>query len=223
MPDFDESTTLTLLALLFAAFALLMLFGLLRALRRRRPLRATTLVLGAGGFGLAAALCGSIALNLLTYQRLTQERSVAQLSFAQLAPQRFEVELRLADGSSRRLTLTGDEWQLDARVLKWSGLATVLGFDPLFRLERLSGRYLSAAQELSAARTVHGFAGGRGVDLWAAARLSDGWMPWVDALYGSAAYLPMRDGARYGVTISGSGLVARPLNEAAAAAIADWK
>ncbi len=118
--------------------------------------------------------------------------------------------------------LAGDEWQLDARVLKWSGLASVLGFEPLYRLERLSGRYLSALQELSAQRTVHTFADDDGFDLWGSARLS-GWIPWVDAVYGSAAYLPMRDGASYSVTVARSGLVARPLNEAATRAIADWQ
>ena len=42
-------------------------------------------------------------------------------------------------------------------------------------------------------------------------------MPWADALYGSAVYVPMSDGARYQVVVSQSGLVARPLNEAGAA------
>ena len=41
------------------------------------------------------------------------------------------------------------------------------------------------------------------------------WVPWLDALYGSATFLPMADGALYEIKVSQSGLVARPLNQAA--------
>jgi hypothetical protein len=41
-------------------------------------------------------------------------------------------------------------------------------------------------------------------------------------LYGSATYLPMADGADYEVTVSQSGLVARPLNDAARLAVGAW-
>ena len=123
----------------------------------------------------------------------------------------------------RRTQLAGDEWQLDARVLKWSGLATVLGFEPVYRLERLSGRYYSVAQERSARRTIESFTiVDSGFDLWSTLRLSDNWVPWVDAVFGSAAYLPMRDGAHFRVTIGSSGLLARPLNDSAIKAVADW-
>ena len=36
------------------------------------------------------------------------------------------------------------------------------------------------------------------------------WMPFVDAVYGSAVYLPMADGARYEVAITQSGFVGTP-------------
>lgn len=222
MPGIDETFNLTLWAVLSAALALLTAFAAVRALRRRKVIRASSLGLGTGGLVLMAALLGSVALNLHTYQRFTLEQEVAQLHFTLRAPQLFEVSVQFPDGGARRAELAGDEWQLDARVLKWSGFATLVGFEPVYRLERLSGRYYSAAQELTAPRTVESFAADRGLDLWSSARLSDGWIPWVDAVYGSAAYLPMRDGAQYTVTISTSGLIARPLNDTAVEAIADW-
>ena len=40
----------------------------------------------------------------------------------------------------------------------------------------------------------------------------------VDTLYGSGAYMPMADGARYEVRITQNGLIARPTNEVAAEA-----
>ena len=222
MSGIGETFSVTSLAALCAALALLTAFAMVRALRKRKAVRAGALGVGTGGFALVAALLGSLALNLHTYQRFTLEEDIAQLHFARLAPQLFEVSMQFPNGSRRRAELAGDEWQLDARVLKWSGLATLMGFESVYRLERLSGRYSDAAQELTGRRTVESFTTERGLDLWSVTRSSDRWIPWVDAVYGSATYLPMSDGAQYTVSITNSGLLARPLNDTAIKAVAGW-
>jgi hypothetical protein len=57
-----------------------------------------------------------------------------------------------------------------------------------------------------------------GIDLWTWAQDHPGWLPFVDSIYGSATYLPMVDGARYQVSLTQSGLVARAVNPVADAA-----
>jgi hypothetical protein len=186
-------------------------------------------LLGGGGrmlFGLvlllAFALVAAVALDLRTYLRLTYEQPVATLSFTALGPQTFRVTLMDAAGHSRSEELRGDDWQLDARVLKWKGLATVLGLDPLYRLDRLEGRYQNAGQERNDYHSVVELSSDAGLDLWGLAQHNAGWLPWVDAGYGSATYLPMADGARYSVSLSPTGLLARPTNPAAQAALGHW-
>jgi hypothetical protein len=61
------------------------------------------------------------------------------------------------------------------------------------------------------------------VDTWELARNAKEWLPWIDAVYGSATYLPMADGAIYDVRISPTGLLARPVNDAARKAASSWK
>lgn len=214
---------LNIAAGVFALLALVLLALSLRALGRRRIVRAGGLGVGGSLFALAALLAAAVALNLYTYERLTHEAPVVDVRFRALAPQLYEAVLSFPQGDSRRAELAGDEWQLDARILKWRGFATVLGLDPLYRLERLSGRYHSAAQEQSARRTVFALGAERGFDLWAAARRGGGWLALIDAVYGSAAFLPMRDGAVYRVSVTASGLIARPLNQVATDAVAQWQ
>jgi hypothetical protein len=60
------------------------------------------------------------------------------------------------------------------------------------------------------------------VNLWELVHRYHGWFPWIDALYGSATYLPMADGALFDIRVSQSGLIARPLNQAARTAVGDW-
>ena len=48
------------------------------------------------------------------------------------------------------------------------------------------------------------------------------WIPWVDAFYGSATYMPMVHGASYSVFVSLTGLLARPNNDIALKAASEW-
>ena len=107
-------------------------------------------------------------------------------------------------------------------MLKWHPPANLLGLDAQYRLERLSGRYADVADETSRPRTAHDLADEPGLDVWTLARRHSGWLPLVDASYGSATYLPMADGARFSVSLPQSGLIARAENPAAREAAADW-
>lgn len=213
-----------LLALLLPALlgGLLLFLGL-RRLSRRRWLRGLGGVCSGGGLLALAAFAAGIGLNFYTYQRLTYEQEVATLRFRQIGPQRYLADLTTANRPAHRYELRGDAWQLDARVLKWRGTANLLGLDARYRLERLSGRYQNIDQERQAARTVHGLADNKGLDLFALARDYPRWTPWLDADFGSAAYLPMADGAEYRVSLTQSGLVARPANAAARTAVQRWR
>ncbi len=174
---------------------------------------------------LAAAALGALAaLNLYTYHRLTHEAPVCELRIRALAPQSYRVELVPADGTPAAVfDVRGDEWQVDARILKWRALATWIGFDTVYRLERLAGRYRDLEKERAEPRTVYLLSDDPGLDVWSLARRYAGWLPVVDTLYGSSTYLPLADGARYTVTVSPTGLVARAANEAAKNATREWR
>lgn len=169
-----------------------------------------------------AALMLVISMNLYTYDRLTHESKVAEVSFQEIRPQYFRALLKLQN-KIQILDLRGDDWQMDARVLKWRGTAVLLGFDTLYRLDRLSGRYRDIGQERTGLRTVYSLGEGRGLDLWLVAKRYKRWVPWVDALYGSATYVPMVDGAIYTVSFSPTGLLARPGNDIARKAVSAWR
>ena len=169
-----------------------------------------------------AALAAAVGLNLRTYDRLTHEIPVATVSFQPLGEQAFSAVLAQAAGRTFVFDTYGDEWQLDARILKWRGIATVLGFDTIYRLDRFAGRYRDAAQERTGRRSVYSLNDEPGLDVWAWTRAYPRWLPWVDAVYGSATYMPMVAGATYRVTASPTGLLARPVNEAARKAVRQW-
>jgi hypothetical protein len=165
---------------------------------------------------LALLLCG-LGLALRSYSLLSAEAAVATVHARQLGPQWFGVRVDFPDGTHRSADLRGDEWQLDARVIKWAPRAVALGAKPLFRVDRLSGRYRDAAQAQATLPSVAALNADSAVDLWQLKQRFPRWLPWLDADYGSAAFLPLVDGGNYSVTISPlGGLVARPADAATA-------
>lgn len=196
--------------------------GLARVCRLRFANGGGHCLLGAVLVG-GGAVVGTVGTNLHTYDRLTQERDVLDIRFVQEDRQLYTAIIEYADSPVvERYRLLGDEWQVDARMLKWQGPGTLAGLDSRYRLERLSGRYRDLEEEREAPRSVHALGGERGVDVWALIREHDRYIPWVDAVYGSATYLPMDDGAHYRVRVSQTGLLARPMDEDAPVVPAQW-
>jgi len=200
---------------------ILFILGIQRVWRRRVLMGSLEGLVGLLLLAIAA-LMAAISINLYTYDRLTHESTIAEVSFQEIRPQHFGAHVLLKN-NTKILDLRGDEWQIDARVLKWHGMAVLIGFDTLYRLDRLSGRYRDITQERTGLRTVHSLSEEQGLDLWMIGQRYAHWIPWVDAVYGSATYMPMVDGASYTVSVSSTGLLARPSNDIARKAIGEWR
>ncbi|MFC6979983.1 cation/multidrug efflux pump [Microbulbifer taiwanensis] len=172
----------------------------------------------------AALLIVLVAADVYSYRNLAEEHSVGTLSFRKTGEQRFDAKFSDEDGLAQQFELHGDQWQLDARMLKWKGPLARWGIQPAYRLDRLSGRYLTLQDERTRERSVHALDGSNyGVDVWQSLRGLDNRLSFVDAVYGSATFLPMEDGAVYEVRISHNGLLARPLNQQATSALNEWQ
>jgi hypothetical protein len=173
----------------------------------------TGLVLG------IAALALLLASNLYTYHRLTAEAPIAELRFRQVGPQAYEATIAWGDFcEEQRFLLHGDQWRLDAQFLKWRPWANLLGFDAMYRIERLGGRYAALEEENSAPHLAHTLHDDQRIDLPAIlARYSGAFSP-VDTLYGSSVYDAMGEGRLYRVYRGQSGLLVRSEPLAAGAA-----
>jgi hypothetical protein len=215
--------TFNALIVVFGLTAVLFLIAAVRSIRRRRVVGGLLSGFTSLALFLVAACALLVAANLRTYQRLSAEQPAGELQFARIGYHQFNGVFTFPSGERADFALRGDEWQVDARVLKWQTLANLVGFDAAYRLDRISGRYSSIEDERSLPRTVYPLNQPDRVDLWDLIHRYHSWVPWIDALYGTATYLPMADGALYEIKVSQSGLVARPLNQAARAAVGSWR
>lgn len=205
---------MTVLLILAAVFALITLVQLV-ALRQRlhggsRLAAGWRALLCLAAFALTLLLAGA-GYALRGYRLLGEEAPVVEIDARILSPQRWALTLSWPDGSTRQVQLAGDDWRIEAVVLKWKLPALLAGVPPLYRLDRLSGRYDDASQEMNAPRTVVGFGENGGFDLLDLKKQHPRWLPEVDTVYGSGAFLPLVDQGHYTVSLMRTGaLVARP-------------
>lgn len=172
----------------------------------------------------SAGICALLALDLHSYRQVLIDKPVATISFQKTDHQAFVATVALTDsGLTQDYYLKGDQWQIDARIIRWKGFLSRAA-KPGYRLERISGRYVSIEDERSRERTVHALReeAEYGLDLWAWAYKNQAGVPLIEAVYGSATFVPMADGALYEVALSHTGLVAKPLNDAAKRAVNLW-
>jgi hypothetical protein len=147
---------------------------------------------------------------------------VASIKIKQIAPNTYQLALAEAGKQPANFKISGDEWQLDARFLRWKSWATILGQDPMFRLERLSGRYSDIEQAKVAQRSLHALNSQAGVDVWKLGREYAEWLPFIDAYFGSSVYMPLAADGEYLVTATDSGLMVRAVNAPAKEVLKEW-
>lgn len=220
---------LTFISALIAVIGVVFAVTGIKRLIQRRFGKAVGLELSGLFFLLLASSTFLLASNMYTYQRLVYELPVAEIHFQKLSSQRYRATINALDSNFQQsVDLNGDEWQLDAQVLSWRGVATLLGMDANYRLHRISGRYVNIIDEQQQPRSVYSlvkplaYIEDDNFDLWQFAHEHQSWLHWVDAVYGSAVFLPMTDGAKYKVAISRTGLIARPDNNEAREAVSRW-
>ena len=206
------------------AIALLALLVLVLAWRvLRRPGWFFGWLRGTGGL---VILClsgglGVVAYDLYSYAELPPSgQALVSLKFTAEGQQRYRVSIQ--EGARERNTiLDGDLWQLDARVLAWHKLASLIGLRPGYRLDALTSTYRSAAQQAVAesSRAVLG-ASPYGIDLWRWLRETNNGFFLFEARGARVAFLPMVDGAVFNVSLTSAGLIAEAQNQAARDALA---
>jgi hypothetical protein len=204
MPD-----KLIIVALVFAALSVGFLIGGVAAARKRRFMGSAFGIVLTLLFLALSALFATISISTQGYRALTREEVAATVVVDRLAPTRFSAEFTFADGRTQSFTLAGDEFYVDAHILKWKPLANVLGLHTAYELDRVAGRYTKVEDEQSMRRTVYPLAEEKALDMYDLRARFPLFKPLVDTEYGSATFIAVQDRAEFEVRVSTTGLLIR--------------
>ena len=127
-------------------------------------------------------------------------------------PSSFQAFVEFADGRDTTFVVQGDQVMVDAHILKWRYFSNVLGLRTQYELDRLQGRYIDIEDERNRERTVHSLKSDKPVDLFDLVQRYSYLALLVDAEYGSATYIDVREPARFQVLVSTTGLLVREID-----------
>ncbi|MET0066577.1 MAG: hypothetical protein ABW076_09555 [Candidatus Thiodiazotropha sp.] len=207
-----SSVFLFTLGLIFLGFSFRQLF-----------LKRKLLVGGlSGAFALVLLLTSSVLLllliNLQTYVQLTRETTLAEIYVGEPTERGYPVSFTRGD-EIRVFWISSDEWRVDARFLKWKPWITVLGKDPVVRLESFTGRLKRNGIPPD---PVYPLTDVVGVSEYLTTYLATHTLM-ADSLYGSSVYMPVEAQSKYRISATQAGLLARPVNTTGRQAVLDWK
>ena len=200
---------LIVLTLFFAVVSIGFFTLSVLALKKRRVFRTTTNTLLALLMLSLTALSATLTVSTQGYRALIREEVVASVTTRRISDLQFEAQVRFADGRDTLFVLAGDEFYMDARILKWKPIANVLGLHTDYELDRISGRYLELEAEQSNPRTVFALSSKKLVDLFELRRRHPILGRLVDAEYGSGTFIATDDQALFDVLVSTTGLLIR--------------
>lgn len=192
-----------------ALLGLLLVFASAGALLNLRPFRFLLRLLAGIVALLIGALAALVAVGTAGYSALTKETIAATVLVEPLGPQRFRATVRLPDGRETSHDMAGDEFYIDAHILKWKPVANLVGLHTAYELDRIAGRYRSVKDEQASPRTVIAIGTDKPVDFFTLRQRYAALAPLVDAHYGSASFVPVTQPTELEVRVSTTGLLIR--------------
>ena len=191
--------TVFLLIGLFAVFGALQNQGLLGRLRRA--------VMGCACL-LIGTLCLSLSMALHAFRTFTYSTSVAEVHCKWVGPRLFELTYQeVRDGkltAPSTVRLRGDQWAISGGVVKWHPWLTALGVPSYHKPTRLSGRYADVAEERMSLPTAFELNGGMD-RTWEWFYRAAPMLPFVEAVYGSSAFVYVNPAVCFEVLVTPSG------------------
>lgn len=160
---------------------------------------------------ISGALFAVIGLSISAYKSLTNEQLAANIHIEEVSPQNYLASLSTDDGIVKNFKILGDQFYIDAKIIKWHYLTNALGFKTVYQLDRLGGRYIDIEQEQSEPRSLYKLEESLSFDLFELQKRFPILQKLVDAKYGSASYLEAKDDTNYQVLVSTTGLLIREL------------
>ncbi|MBI4003497.1 MAG: hypothetical protein HY353_00575 [Candidatus Omnitrophica bacterium] len=198
-------TAATVAALVLWVLSLGGLVSVLRARvgfrRRVQRLLLTTAV------ALLAALATAGLMLMRTFGALTGETLVATVTTQPIAAGEFALTYQPAQqalGEGQTIRLRGDQWEISGGMVKWHPWLTALGLPSYHAPLRISGRFSTVQQQRAQPPTVHALR----PDLdwfWEVLYRADSYLPFVEAVYGSSAFVPLEPKAVQEVYATPSG------------------
>lgn len=147
----------------------------------------------------------------IAYHNFTYEEKVALVEVEPIDAQKCNliIEEFLEDGKSNlyRFEIEGDQWMIEGDILKWEKYVNFLGLHTRYRLNRVRGRFIKTKDEITNSPTVHSLVEDEESFLWNILYDVGQQLPFVNTVYGNAAFQMIDKPKRFDMFVTTSGFM----------------
>ena len=151
----------------------------------------------------------------VSYQNFTEEETVAYVEIEPVSEQYSNLIFTklLDDGRENkyRFEIRGDQWMIEGDILRWESFAALMGLNTRYRLNRIRGRYIKTSDEKNMDATIYPLTEDEEDYLWSALYDIGHQLPFVNTVYGNAAYQLNNKPKRFEVFVTTSGFGLREI------------
>ncbi len=138
-----------------------------------------------------SVLLAMLLILLRAVDEFSGETLVARVTTHRLSPDVFELVYTPAharEAAVRHIPLHGDQWAISGGMVKWHPWLTALGVPTYHKPTRLSGQFSNLEQQRSQPPTVYPLEPATDW-IWEGLYRLDPYLPFIEAVYGSSAYV----------------------------------
>ena len=203
------SDPLNIAALVLIILCIIFLFAFVASLRKRKFFGAVRNFTFALLMLSLSLLFGSISISIQGYNAYTREELVASVEVSPIREQLYTARITFPDNTEKQFNLEGDEFYIDAHILKWKSLVNLFGLHTFYELDRVAGRYIDIEDESNKHRTVYSLAEDKLIDIFYLRLKYPIFSFLVDAEYGSASFVTANTHKKINIMVSTTGLLIR--------------
>lgn len=108
--------------------------------------------------------------------------------------------------------IKGNQWRVEGLVIKWKPFVNILGIHTWHKPVRLSGRFSSIEKQKKYGSTDYALNNGED-NFWRFIYKANKLLPFIEAVYGSAAFIPCKENVVYKVYVTTSGYLIKSSNK----------
>lgn len=145
----------------------------------------------------------------IAYHNFTDEITVATVQVEPISDKKCNLlieEFLQGDKINKyRFEVIGDQWMIEGDILKWEDYMTFIGLDTRYRLNRVRGRFIKTDDEIKNQPTIHSLVEDEEDFLWNILYDIGHKLPFVNTVYGNAAFQLTDKPKKFEVFVTTSG------------------